>query len=86
MLGGELGPDICLEVCTARFAGSDRLQVETFSKCAQLVGSAPLRDLPGRGIEHEVGRFQVRSRGGYRPLCCADSGKTSVGTEINRAP
>ena len=86
MLGSEPGPDISLEVCTTRVAGSDRLQVETFSKCAQLVGSAPLQDLPRRGIEHEVGGFQVRSRGCYSPLCCADSGKTSVGTEINRAP
>ena len=85
MLGGESGPDISLEVCTADVAGSHRLQVKAFSRCAELVGSPPGQRRLARGIEHEVGRFQVRSQGGYSPLCDADCGKTAAAREINRA-
>jgi hypothetical protein len=67
MLGCEPGPDIGLEVGTARVAGSDRLQVEAFSKSAQLVGGSPGQHRLTWGIEHEVGGFQVRSRGGLQP-------------------
>ena len=85
MLGSESGPDISLEVCTADVAGSHRLQVKAFSRCAELVGSPPGQRRLARGIEHEVGRFQVRSQGGYSPLCDADCGKTAAAREINRA-